>query len=56
MSKNLTTEEIILLIKTLKKRKATFEKWNEELKGNYVDRIFGLDRRIKELEIMLEGK
>lgn len=56
MSKNLTKEEIVLLINTLKKRKATFEKWNEELKGNYVDRIFGLDRRIKELEIMLEGK
>ena len=37
-------------LKILEKRKANFERWNEELKGNYVGKIRTLDRRIRELK------
>lgn len=47
---NLTLEQLYKKRIILEQRLHNFEKRNEKLKGNFVDRITNLQRRIAELE------
>ena len=50
MSSNNRINQLINTKKILEQRLHNFEKRNEKLKGNFVDRITNLQRRIAELE------
>lgn len=43
-------EELLKTKKVLEKRLENFKRRNDNLEGNFVDRIVSLERRIKEIE------